>query len=157
MDDPGFVERLRDGRFVEEWRAASAWLGEDDPYAADVATLRAFMSRAKRFTLDEDVAALQLDWHRIFGDTDEFAGWCTEAAASCEGEAAAWEAGDHEKAKEFRLGEFQWLKDRLQPLADWCSTLDSQTEVLVARALARIVAVHLGVEAGRDVRGELFA
>lgn len=156
MDDPSFVERLRDGRVIEELREIAGWLGEDDPFAADALTLRAFVSRSKRFTLDDDVTSLRSEWARLFGDTSEDTAWCAEAAQECDAEADAWEAADHERAKELRLAQFQSLRDRLQPLADWCAKLDAETEVLVARALARIVAVHLGVEAGRDLRGELF-
>ena len=151
---PDLVARLRDGRIVDEIRAATHWLGEDNPFDELLGALRAFANRSARYSSEDDLEALSTEWGRLELGRD-VPRVCTRAATRADEEASAWHRGDHGAAKELRLEQFRDMEMRLEPLSRWCRRADDETHVLVTRVLVRVVAAHVTVEGGRDLLGSL--
>lgn len=146
------VARLRDGRFIDEVREVSRWAGEDNPLAMQEPAMRTLVDRSRHSTPGEDLAALEADWGRVLdGDGHPFGQQFADFAARCEQEAAAWRDGDHERAKELRMGQYTQLRDTIEPMIDWCVRLKRTSRRYAGWVLARVVAAHLSVESGRDV------
>lgn len=150
----GLVARLRDGAVIDEIRASTRWLGEDNPFEELLGALRAFANRSARYSPEDDLATLSAEWERLELGRD-VPRVCARAAARADGEAEAWRAGDHVAAKERRLEQFRDMEMRLEPLSRWCRRADDETQVLVTRVLVRVVAAHVTVEGGRDLLGSL--
>ena len=148
------VGRLRDGRFGDEIRRHSGWIGEDSPFDELLKTLGAFVNRSARFSADHDLATLREEWDRLDPRT-EVAATARHFAELADGESQAWGQGDHEAAKELRVAQFHEAEARLEHLARWCQRLDDDTQVLITQVLVRILAAQVTVESGRDLLGTL--
>jgi len=63
---PDLVDRMRTGRWVEEFAAATAWLGEGATrFDRWLASLGAFARRSRRVAAGDDLATLRREHHRL--------------------------------------------------------------------------------------------
>ena len=147
------VTDLREGILAEELVEHTQWLGESVDVSGLEATLRAHVRRSGNRSEADDLADLDEDWQQR--RADELAAWCEGASEAAAEEARLWGDGEMAQARASRAEQHQALAPHVDALTKWCVSTHGQTSVLVMKVLAEIVALHVGVEAGRDVRGLL--
>lgn len=150
---PDLVTDLREGIVADELVEHTQWLGESVDVSGLEATLRAHARRSVNRSEADDLADLDEDWQQR--RADDLAAWCSDASAAAAREAALWESGQMVEARTLRAEQHQALAPQVDALTKWCVRTHTETQVLVMKVLAEIVALHIGVEAGRDVRGLL--
>lgn len=147
------VTELREGFLADELVEHTQWLGESVDVTGLEATLRAHVRRSANRSEADDLADLDEDWQQR--RADDLAAWCSGASAEAAREAALWSSGQLAEARTLRAEQHQALAPHVDALTKWCVRTHTETQVLVMKVLAEIVALHIGVEAGRDVRGLL--
>lgn len=147
------VTDLREGILADEFVEHTQWLGESVDVTGLAATLHAHMRRSAHRSEADDLADLDEDWQQR--PADDLAAWCSEASAAAAREARLWGSGQMAEARTLRAEQHQALAPHVDALTKWCVRTHAETQVLVMKVLAEIVALHVGVEAGRDVRGLL--
>lgn len=150
---PDLVTDLREGIVADELVEHTQWLGESVDVSGLEATLRAHVRRSAHRSEVDDLADLDEDWQQR--RADELAAWCEGASEAAAEEARLWGDGEMAQARASRAEQHQALAPHVDALTKWCVSTHGQTSVLVMKVLAEIVALHVGVEAGRDVRGLL--
>ena len=147
------VGRAADGRLGRQVADATHFVGDTNPFADVIPSRRDVFERGRSVDADEERAALRAD---LADARDESLGAVFDAAAgNCADEAAAWEVGDAEAAKAARMTQFASLREQLAHLTDWCVALHRRATTEPARMVARLVAAHLSLESGVDVKARL--
>lgn len=147
------VERAADGRLGREVADASHFVGDTNPFTDVIPSRRAVFERGRSVDADAERAALRADLENARDES--LPDFFHAAAGTCADEAAAWEAGDAEAAKAARMAQFASLRDRLGDLTDWCVALHRRAATEPGRMVARLVAAHLSLESGVDVKARL--
>lgn len=147
------LTRAIDGRLARDVETAAHFIGDTNPFSDVLPTRRDVFEHSRHTDVDAERSRLADDLTAAHDDslTRIFA----DARAACDDEADAWEAGDAPAAKEARLRQFTTLDDQLQPLTDWCVRLYRRAGTEPTRMVARIVAAHLSLESGSNVKAQL--
>ncbi|MGO1384126.1 MAG: hypothetical protein ACTHU1_04940 [Arachnia sp.] len=146
--DDAMVNRLTNGEWVEEMQGAVQWLGEAaDRFspglkAVETTTDETPVSLERMTAGHEAITARQrTSLPEIISDLQ------SQLAA----EKRAWSSRDDEHAKTLRLAEHDLLHTRMVPaVQQWCYDALHQPSAPVLSALAKVVAVVLSMETGRD-------
>ncbi|SDL06771.1 hypothetical protein [Tessaracoccus oleiagri] len=149
------VARATDGRLGREVADASHFVGDTNPFTDVIPSRRDVFERRRSVDADAERAALREDLAGAHDPT--LAGVFDAAGDRCAEEAAAWEDGDAEAAKAARMAQFESLRGELGRLTDWCVDLHRRATTEPARMVARLVAAHLSLESGVDVKSRLKA
>lgn len=149
---PQFVDELRSGKVVERIEASTHWLGDTFDVATLIGPLEAFVKRSARFSAERDLSELEAEWQRC--GEESIVELCLEEERQARGEAAAWAEGDIEAAKASRASQIRQFTPKLETLMGWCRKAHDNSELLVWRALIRVVVSHAGVEGAKDLLTE---
>ncbi|WP_394262690.1 hypothetical protein [Trueperella sp.] len=149
-----FVTDLREDKLANPVREWTAWLGDDFEAKDVIGALSAFARRSTRFTPEEDLAELTVEWEKWIEDPD-IATFVRRSAEQARAEEEAWTNREVEEAKRLRASQFAEIDEKFQPLVAWSENADAGTSSLVVQVLVRIVAAHITAESGRNLLGRL--
>lgn len=149
---PQFVDELRSGKVVERIERSTAWLGDTFDVETLTGPIKAFQSRSARYPAEQDLAELTSEWERA--QSPAIVELCVSEGQLARQEAEAWRDEEPEKAKACRAGQIEGFVPRLPELMGWCTKAHDESQLLVWKALIRVVVSHAGIEGARDLLTE---
>lgn len=147
------LARATGGQLARDVETAAHFAGETNPFDGEIPSRRDVFEHRRRVDDETERESLRSELEAVYDET--LAEFFVEASRSCDSEADTWDAGDSEAAKAARLTQFTTLRDQLERLTDWCVALHRGSDTVPGRMIARLVAAHLALESGANVKAEL--
>lgn len=147
------VERATTGKLAREVEGAAHFAGDTNPFDDELPSRRDVFEHGRTVDADAERSQLRAELEAAYDET--LTPFFVECGKACDDEADAWDSGDDAAAKEARMGQFTVLRERLEALTDWCVALYRSATTKPGKMVARIVAAHLALESGANVKAEV--